>query len=70
MIAEFHLRLMIVAGIVVALLGLASLAAVGANAVAAHSSRPVGEAASGIPMYESPAGIPIYESPAGIPMWY
>ena len=60
MIAECRLRLMIVGGIVIALLGLASIAAADASAVAAHSGRIAEAAASrGIPMYESPACLPI-----------
>jgi hypothetical protein len=50
-IAECRLRLMIVGGIVIALLGLASIAAADVNAVATYSGRLAGAAAShGIPM--------------------
>lgn len=39
MIAKFQLKPMIVGGIAIALLGLASIALVGVNAVAIHSGR-------------------------------
>lgn len=69
MIAEFHLRLMLVGGIIIALLALVSIAVADTSGVATPSGSLVPAAASrGIPMYEGPATIPIDFSPATLPI--
>jgi ornithine decarboxylase len=68
-IAECRLMQVIVGGIAIGMLGLASIAAADANATAAHSGRLASAAASsGIPMYENSGGIPIDYRPATLPI--